>query len=282
MNATKFLAYLESIEIEGEIQQEGELSAVWIYDEVKYSHARTAWELFCRNPNIAVPKKPFPYSNAKESKKSPTNLPNKSRFRSTSDGLVTIAFILLSVGATMIAQTPSLNHLTSHLYFSQFIGSGAPEIREGEYWRLITPIFLHGNWLHLIFNMMWVMQLGTQIERAKGSLFFIFYTFFVATLCHICQFLISGPLFVGFSGVVYSYLGYIWLMNKYRPNPEFSLSSDTITFMVIWLFLCLAGILPNVANAEHVSGLVIGMIWGYVQSKGYKADWRRWNFRRKL
>jgi rhomboid protease GluP len=62
-------------------------------------------------------------------------------------------------------------------------------INHGEWWRLITPVFLHIGWLHLLVNMYSLFALGPYVERLYGSAKFVF--FWVAT---------------GIAGVVASYL----------------------------------------------------------------------------
>ena len=43
------------------------------------------------------------------------------------------------------------------------------QVRKGDVWRLVTPIFLHGGWIHLLFNMYMFFQFGALIETRKGT-----------------------------------------------------------------------------------------------------------------
>ena len=68
------------------------------------------------------------------------------------------------------------------------------------------------------------------------------------------------------SGVVYGLLGYIWMRGKFDPGSGLYLHPSTVTMMIIWFFACFTPIIPNVANAAHAAGLVIGIAWGYCRA----------------
>src|SRR3989441_11798364 len=88
-------------------------------------------------------------------------------------------------------------------------------------------------------------------------------------------YIVSGPLFVGMSGVVYGLLGYIWMMTRFQVGTRYMLSEQTVMFMLLWLGLCLVGIIPHVANTEHVVGMLLGVAWGFVRSGGGSQMRRR-------
>lgn len=149
-------------------------------------------------------------------------------------------------------------------------------VQHGEIWRLFTPMFIHFSWMHIIFNMLWLRDLGSMIEARQSSLQLFFLAFVIAGLSNVAQFFVSGPTFGGMSGVVYGLLGYIWIRGKSDPASGLYLHSSTVTMMLIWFFLCIASnffhnaLIPNVANTVHAVGLGVGMAWGYLSSLKYK------------
>lgn len=141
-----------------------------------------------------------------------------------------------------------------------------PEVGRGEVWRLFTPIFIHGSWTHIIFNMWWLWDLGSMIEGRQSSLQLAVLVLVIAITSNLAQYFFSGPDFGGMSGVVYGLFGYIWMRGKFDPASGLFLHPTTVTMMIIWFFLCLMHIIPGIANATHGIGLVLGVAWGYLSS----------------
>ena len=132
----------------------------------------------------------------------------------------------------------------------------------GEVWRLITPIFMHATIIHLLFNMMMLRDLGGFLETHLGIVKYLIMTLFFALASNFCQYLMAGPMFLGFSGVLYGYFGYLWIRSKVDPNSGLGVESSWVTYMLIWYVLCWTPLLGHVANWAHTGGLIAGAAWG--------------------
>tara|TARA_B100000287_G_scaffold419816_1_gene458476 strand:- start:2832 stop:3695 length:864 start_codon:yes stop_codon:yes gene_type:complete len=149
---------------------------------------------------------------------------------------------------------------------------------EHQYWRIFSPSFLHFGWLHLVFNCLWLWELGGKIERSFGSLVLLAHFFFIAAISNLAQYLWTGPsLFGGMSGVVYGLLGFCWLESRINPVSSLRLPPVLIWFMLGWLFVCMTGLVEAVgfgaiANSAHVGGLLSGAFLGVVTGFWRRSD----------
>ncbi|BFM07433.1 rhomboid family intramembrane serine protease [Halioxenophilus aromaticivorans] len=138
----------------------------------------------------------------------------------------------------------------------------------GQFWRLITPTFLHFGVLHIVFNALWVWVFGRKIERVLGTSAFIILFVWIATVPNITQALWYGPnVFGGLSGVVYGLLGFIAVWQWRLPDSILQIPKSVIVFMVISLALGFAGVVDllanvSVANGAHLGGLLSGIVAG--------------------
>ena len=134
----------------------------------------------------------------------------------------TLILIVLSICGFLLFYLQAPVSWLSHLTFSDFrVVDGRPEFlpTSGEYWRLLTPIFLHFGWLHIVFNCLWLWELGALIELRLGTIVLLLLVLSSGIGSNYAQFLDSGPsLFGGMSGVVYALLGVCWVYNSLRPQ----------------------------------------------------------------
>ncbi|MFA5495654.1 MAG: rhomboid family intramembrane serine protease [Porticoccaceae bacterium] len=185
--------------------------------------------------------------------------------------------LLLSIAGALIVHWQF--HWVHWFTFQDFVLVSTREIRfgsfadawsAGQYWRLFTPMFLHFGVFHIAFNGLWLWEFGRRIEAKAGSLHLLMLVLVCGAASNWSQYLFGGPsLFGGMSGVLYALLGYLWIRNRVAPDPALTLPRGVIGFMLVWLLLCLAGVVDmfmrgSIANAAHVSGLLVGMALGAI------------------
>jgi rhomboid protease GlpG len=147
-------------------------------------------------------------------------------------------------------------------------------VRHGQLWRLFTPMLLHFGVLHLAFNMWWLYSLGGILERRSGTLFLLLLVLTSQVVSALAQYYWGGPLFGGMSGVIYALFGYVWIRGKTDPRFGLEIPQQTVLIMLAWLVLCMTGALGAIANAAHLSGLIVGVTWAAIP-RGWH-NYRRW------
>jgi len=145
-------------------------------------------------------------------------------------------------------------------------GGFLPEFLAGQYWRLITPIFIHFSIMHIVFNSLWLWQLGGVIELPNQQWKLGAMVFGIGIFSNLAQYMFAGPFFGGMSGVVYGLLGYVWAQGKFNPSARLILNPQITVMMMIWFVLCWTGLLGKIANMAHTAGLVAGVIWGWSEA----------------
>ena len=284
--ARTFADYLYVQKIESHVEfEKADGWGVWINDEDKLEEAARLLTAFRLNP--ADPKYLAEAKSAAELRAGAEKDEAKWRkklsdrrnlFQPLHDygfGPLTFVLIVICVVVCLLSRLGSDPRSILGLFISDPttvdpFGPILPEIRHGQLWRLITPIFIHFGLLHIFFNMLWLRDLGSMIEARQSSWQLAILVGVIAACSDLGQFLIAGPVFGGMSGVVYGLLGYIWMRGKFDPGSGLFVHPSTVTMMIVWFFACFTPIIPHVANGAHAVGLVMGIAWGYLSSLRYR------------
>lgn len=159
------------------------------------------------------------------------------------------------------------------------------KIRQGEVWRLFTPALMHQDIFHIFFNMLWLLVLGKQIEQRLHFWPYIFFIITVGIFSNTAQYLMIGPNFIGFSGVLCGMMAFIWTRQVQAPWEGYQIDRLTLIFMLIFIlgmaaiqllaffaerFFSLSFSL-NIANTAHVIGGLVGFLLGRLNY----FSWRR-------
>ena len=291
--ARLFVDYLASLSIEARLEDtEGGDFALWICDEDDVSQAKEEHEAFRKDPTrdryrqgAKAAQKERAVRERETAKIREQEREMDRKVRDVPKRYLTIGLMALSVILTLVLFDKSSE---AWAYKNLFISGGGrvtslqdvlPEVQRGQVWRLITPIFLHvGGIIHLVFNMLWLLRLGSQVETREGIRRLLLLVIVVALISNLSQYVFSGaemtqdgkfvthwfrPGFGGMSGVIYGLFGYVWMKVRYQPSKEYFLAPMTVGLMMGWLFLCMTGFLGPVANTAHFVGLLIGIVFGY-------------------
>jgi GlpG protein len=266
-NAERFANYLLSLGITSKVDPSGDAWAIWIHDENELARSRQELETFEREPeNPRYQEAEHAAKIARREAAEKLRLARKNYVDMRNEWAspwrrrpVTILLIAVCV----LVHLRIFGDLDRYLLFSTAKGS-LQEISNGQVWRLITPILLHGDLLHLAFNMLWLYNLGTLIERRVGSLLFALLVVAIAIPSNYAQFAAAGPFFGGMSGVVYGLFGYAWVRGRLDPTSGLWLQPSVALWMMGWFVFCLVQTNLNVANYAHGGGLVVGGLLGYL------------------
>jgi rhomboid protease GluP len=133
----------------------------------------------------------------------------------------------------------------------------------GQWFRLVTAMFLHGSILHIGFNMWVLWDVGPVIEEAYGSARYLF----VYTFTGIAGFILSalrGNFSVGASGALLGLVGVMLAITTKRGGAAMQAQRSRL---IVWIVIIFAqGLLPglNVDNWAHFGGLAAGFTLGRI------------------
>lgn len=187
-----------------------------------------------------------------------------------------LALTFTDMGGFAIPDNPGMNPAAIKQMQEQRREQQLAGLKRGELWRLITPIFIHFSWLHLLFNMYATYSLGGLIESRRGPIWLALFVVITGVVSNVMQFflptlfdlhahkeiMIGSNLFGGMSGVAFAMFGYLVAKTIYAPEPGLRLPQDTIASMLIWLAICMTGMIGSIANTAHVAGLGAGFFIG--------------------
>src|SRR6185503_1033449 len=284
-NAMAFSDFLLVEGIGNEIERDKEGWAVWIHSEDEWRRAKEILASFLANP--ADPRFVHQAGKARQlrqqvdtaAESAEGRAPELQVSRATmpySMGALTMVVVLLCLALSVLAWSGHTERIYRELLLTKVTvvdgkpsppAANLPEIRSGEFWRLLTPSFVHINVLHLLLNMLWLLDLGSMIESRLGTGRLAMKIVVLWILSNLAQFFWrEDGSFCGLSGVNSGLFGYMWVRGRLDPRSGLYLHPLTVAMMVIWFFVCLTGRIPNVPNMGHAAGFGLGIVWGYFAS----------------
>ena len=185
-----------------------------------------------------------------------------------------ISFFVILLWEKQLTEGPfyanSTNFLLEHgaLY--------GPRVFEGEWYRLITHLFLHSGMDHLVNNMLILYFVGNALERYLGRWRYLVLYFLSGILAGIGSIVynmyqISYPVCIGASGAVFGVCGGLaYLVLVHKGNLEGLTKQRMIAFLALSVY---GGLIDRgVDNAAHIAGLLAGFVMAALMYRRGKAE----------
>jgi len=272
-----FSSFLYQQSIRHRINEAGDLQELWVADDVDAQRVRAYYAAFSQG-ELSLQAAPA----ARRRSSLLQNLLNAVWRVPVTFGLIVLTALLFPV--TLGIDDGDVDGWFEALSLLQFSVVGNKvyfvdlpmTLASGEYWRLLTPMFLHFGILHLVFNMLWFWEIGRRIEQVNNGLLLLLLVLVSSLGSNLLQYAMTGPgFFGGMSGVVFGLLAYSLAWSRLLPSRDMGLANSIYIFMLGFLVFGFSGLfdllgLGNLANWAHLGGLLAGGGFGLLVVAGVK------------
>lgn len=187
------------------------------------------------------------------------HLKNKEKQNMFSFGKPLFTYILIALNVLMFMMLESTG---SSLDVQNLINNGAkynPAILDGEWWRIVSSMFLHIGVFHLFMNMLALYFLGTTVERIYGSKRFLFIYFLAGIGGGIVSFAFSVNVSAGASGALFGLFGALLFFGLIHKKLFLQTMGRGLLF-IVGLNIVFGFLIPQIDMGAHLGGLVFGFI----------------------
>lgn len=277
--ARRFADYLLTLEIQTRVDQEKDGWVIWVHHEDHLDQAKEELRSFRENPDDPRYQEAGKSADAirkdiakKEQRARKLHVDVRKQWdqgiRCPLTMTLIVASVLVAIASGLAKEGNRVTPILSIANYTVRINGkidrwrGLIEVRAGQVWRLVTPIFIHLNFWHLLFNMYWLYQFGTMIEIRRGIWRLGMMVLAIAVTSNLVQYWVSVQ-GAGMSGVGFGLFGYLWMKSRFDPWSGMRIDQQTVVLFIAWFFICMTGWVGPIANWAHGVGLVMGIAIGY-------------------
>jgi membrane associated rhomboid family serine protease len=173
----------------------------------------------------------------------------------TGNAPVTKALVTINVAIYLITVLQSRSTTPTGSIVDRFLLYG-PSVAHGDWWRLVTSMFLHASILHIGFNMYVLWVIGTPVEQYLGTNRYLG-LYLVSGLAGSAGALLQSPLVpvLGASGAIFGILGAMMIL-EWQVTGRLAGQAAAL----VAINLGLSFVIPNISWGGHVGGLIGGML----------------------
>lgn len=166
-----------------------------------------------------------------------------------------VTYILIAINVLIFLLGIGLN---IHIGLLNAFGNSSIYIKQGQYYRLFTSMFLHADIIHIGFNMYVLYVLGKQAESFFGKFKFLAIYILSGLSGSLLSMLLTQGISVGASGAIFGIMGaLLYFGYNYRVYLGNTLIKDILPVILINLVLGFST--PSIDNYGHIGGLVGGI-----------------------
>ena len=202
--------------------------------------------------------------------------------------LITKGVKLLLILNIIVFLLVEISGMQFELFYSNFGLVPAKVWSSFMIWQPITYLFLHGGFIHLLFNMFVLWMFGKDLENQWGYIPFLKYYFACGIGAGIATSIFGWGSFtpvIGASGAIYGLLLAYGLTYPNRLVYLYGIFPIKVKFMVIGMgviafFASMTSTNSTVSHITHIAGMAVGLI--YLQSKLNFKNLKLWLIDRKI
>ena len=174
-------------------------------------------------------------------------------------------FLLLAIGAGFVLETLAGGSTDQRV----LVATGAnyaPLVWQGQWWRLLTSVFLHIGLAHLLLNGWALFQLGALFELWLGSIQLLVVFLVSGVVGSLASLLWSHGLSAGASGAIFGLIGALIAFLVRRHDMLSPAGRSILGQLVLWAAINIVfGLsMPGIDNAAHFGGAAAGFLLGLV------------------
>ncbi len=191
-----------------------------------------------------------------------------------------LTYLILFLNLSVFAASVWLSGTGSYEVLLRMGAKYNPRIWMGEYWRLLSPLFLHAGYAHFLINSFALFQLGRVVERLFGKVRFVFLYFFSGLLGSALSTIFRPEIIsVGASGALFGLLGALIYFSLRKPVIARRFFGSSL-WTVLGINLILGFVIPGIDWLGHIGGFLGGLAGGAAVGLGKKDELRsRWLWR---
>ena len=175
---------------------------------------------------------------------------------------ITYALLILTIGVYLLQMASKSLYGYDLVALAGMKNNAA--IEAGQWWRLITPMFLHGGVFHIGFNMYALYVLGPGLERFYGKWSYLLLYLVAGVAGNVFSFIFSTYNSLGASTAIFGLLAAEGVfLYQHRELFGQNAQRSLINVIVIALINFVIGLSPGIDNWGHLGGFIGGMIYAW-------------------